>query len=75
MAIAEGRGPRQWLVALGYAGWSAGQLEEEMKSNGWLTVAADDAIVFDTDLETKWDRAIAKIGISPSMLSDAAGHA
>ena len=73
--IADGRGPDQRVLALGYAGWSAGQLEEEMKSNGWLTVAADDAIVFDTDLETKWDRAIAKIGISPSMLSDAAGHA
>ncbi len=73
--IANSRGPERTLMALGYAGWSAGQLEEEMKSNGWLTVAVDEDILFDRNLETKWDRAMAKIGVSPAMLSDTAGHA
>ena len=73
--IAEGNGPEHILMALGYAGWDAGQLEEELKNNGWLTVAADENILFDTDLDSKWDRAMAKIGISPAMLSETAGHA
>ncbi len=73
--IADGEGPEQVMMALGYAGWGAGQLEEEVKNNGWLTVAADENIVFDSELDTKWHRAMAKIGISPAMLSDTAGHA
>ena len=73
--IADGNGPERRLMALGYAGWGAGQLEDEVKDNGWLTVAADEEILFGSDLETKWDRAMAKIGISPAMLSDTAGHA
>jgi putative transcriptional regulator len=73
--IADGKGPENVLMALGYTGWGAGQLEEEMKNNGWLTVAADEGIVFDDDLDSKWDRAMTKIGISPAMLSDTAGHA
>jgi len=73
--IADGKGPEKMLMALGYAGWGAGQLEEEMKNNGWLTVAADEEILFGADLDSKWNRAMAKIGISPAMLSDAAGHA
>ena len=73
--IANGDGPDQAVMALGYTGWSAGQLDEELKNNGWLTVAADDEILFGSDLESKWDRAMAKIGVSPSMLSDTAGHA
>ncbi|MDR3424861.1 MAG: YqgE/AlgH family protein [Alphaproteobacteria bacterium] len=73
--IADGKGPDRILMALGYAGWGAGQLEEELKGNGWLTVAADENILFDFDLDSKWDRAMAKIGISPAMLSDTAGHA
>ena len=73
--IANGRGPERSLMALGYAGWSAGQLEDEVKSNGWLTVVVDEDILFDRDMETKWERAMAKIGVSPGMLSDAAGHA
>ena len=73
--IAVGKGPERVMMALGYAGWSAGQLEDEVKSNGWLTVEADEGILFGGDLETKWDRAMAKIGISPAMLSDTAGHA
>jgi len=73
--LADGKGPERALMALGYAGWGAGQLEEELKNNGWLTVSADENILFDTDLESKWSRAMAKIGVSPSMLSDTAGHA
>jgi putative transcriptional regulator len=73
--IAEGKGPEKVVMALGYTGWSAGQLDDEIKRNGWLTVAPDEEILFDSDLETKWERAMGKIGISPAMLSDTAGHA
>jgi putative transcriptional regulator len=74
-AIAAGAGPRLHLLALGYAGWGPGQLDGEMRANGWLHVAADDELVFGADLDAKWERAMAKIGIDPRMLSDAAGHA
>ena len=74
-AIASGRGPRRHLLALGYAGWGPGQLDFELRSNGWLSVEADDDLVFDSDLDTKWTRAMAKIGVDPRMLSDTAGHA
>ncbi len=74
-AIASGNGPERHLLALGYAGWGPGQLDSEIKANGWLNVGADDGLVFDTDLNTKWDRAMAKLGIDPSMLSESAGHA
>ena len=74
-AIAEGKGPANCLLALGYAGWGAGQLDSEIKSNGWLSVDADVDLVFGCDLDEKWERAMAKIGIDPCMLSDDAGHA
>lgn len=74
-AIAEGGGPERVMMALGYTGWGAGQLEDELKANGWLTAPADADIIFDRDLESKWTRALTKIGISPLMLSDEAGHA
>lgn len=74
-AIAGGQGPRRCLLALGYAGWGPGQLDNEIKNNGWLHVAADDDLVFGPDLESKWKRAMEKLGIDPSMLSDDAGHA
>ena len=74
-AIASGKGPRRHLLALGYAGWGPGQLDSEFRSNGWLSVDADDDLVFDSQLDTKWRRAMAKIGIDPRMLSDTAGHA
>lgn len=74
-AIAEGKGPRNRLLALGYAGWGPGQLDNEIKMNGWLNVPSDDILVFDDDLDNKWERAIAKLGIDPRMLSDSAGHA
>ncbi|MFO1062029.1 MAG: YqgE/AlgH family protein [Dongiaceae bacterium] len=73
--MASGSGPRRSLLALGYAGWGPGQLDAEIQANGWLTVPADAALVFDEDLEGKWDRAIGKLGISHAMLSGEAGHA
>lgn len=73
--IAEGDGPKQSLLALGYAGWSPGQLDDEIMANGWLSVEADSDLLFDTGLQTKWARALKKLGIDPLMLSDEAGHA
>tara|TARA_Y100001960_G_C14747177_1_gene866302 strand:- start:880 stop:1509 length:630 start_codon:yes stop_codon:yes gene_type:complete len=74
-AIAEGEGPRNCLLALGYSGWGPGQLDAEILQNGWLSLSADDDLVFGKDLDAKWERAMAKIGIDPAMLSDNAGHA
>ncbi|WP_245566269.1 YqgE/AlgH family protein [Stappia stellulata] len=74
-AIAEGRGPSEAMLALGYAGWGAGQLETEIQENGWIIAPADSAILFDGAVDSKWDRALAKLGISPGMLSSEAGHA
>ncbi len=74
-AIGKGEGPRQSLFALGYAGWAPGQLDAEIQANGWLSVAADDGLVFDLDDHGKWQRALAKIGIDLSMLSSEAGRA
>jgi putative transcriptional regulator len=67
--------PRRSLLALGYAGWGAGQLEREIRENVWLTCEADEALIFDADHETKWARAIAKLGIDPKFLSAEAGRA
>lgn len=74
-AIAAGRGPRRHLLALGYAGWGPGQLDSEIRANGWLHVDADEDLVFDARINSKWERAMAKIGIDPMMLSETAGHA
>lgn len=74
-AIAAGKGPKQSLVALGYAGWSAGQLEAELGENAWLSAPSDAQLVFDTPAEQRWDRAARSIGADPSRLSGAAGHA
>lgn len=74
-AISDGRGPDQALLALGYAGWSPGQLEFEIQANGWLHSQADSDILFDDDIDAKYDRALAKIGVEPAMLSMDAGHA
>jgi len=74
-AIAGGSGPSRHLLALGYAGWSAGQLDAEIQANGWLNVPCDSDILFGEDLSVKWERAIAKLGIDPMMLSGEAGHA
>ncbi|MGH8213649.1 MAG: YqgE/AlgH family protein [Rhodanobacteraceae bacterium] len=74
-AMAQGNGPKRALIALGYAGWGAGQLEQELRDNAWLTVEADQRILFDTALEDRWNAAVALVGVDPSKLSDYAGHA
>jgi putative transcriptional regulator len=74
-AIAEGGGPRQCLLALGYAGWGPGQLDDEILQNTWLNAPADDKILFDLDHNSKWQRALAKLRIDPAMLSGEAGRA
>ncbi len=74
-AIAAGNGPNRSILALGYAGWSPGQLESEIQANGWLNCPADLDLIFDNNLETKYTRALAKIGIDPSHLVSDAGHA
>ena len=74
-AIAGGIGPDHSLLALGYAGWGPGQLDGELKANGWLHVDADEELVFGSALELKWERALGKIGIDPSMLSNTVGNA
>jgi putative transcriptional regulator len=74
-AIANRAGPRRSLLALGYSGWGPGQLETEIQANGWLHVPADEALVFDADIDSKWQRSVAKIGIDFGKLSGDAGHA
>jgi putative transcriptional regulator len=74
-AIAGGRGPNRAILALGYAGWGAGQLESEIAANGWLHCQADADLLFDRNLERKYERAMTKIGIDPSHLVSDAGHA
>ena len=73
-AIAEGRGPKEAIMTLGYAGWGAGQLESEIQWNGWLHCAADPSLVFDRELDTKYDRALKTLGIDIGLLSREAGH-
>jgi putative transcriptional regulator len=74
-AIAGEQGPRRSLLALGYAGWAPGQLDAEIQANGWLNVAADEELVFGTDIDGRWETAMARLGIDPSSLSGSAGHA
>ena len=74
-SIASGEGPEQALLALGYAGWGAGQLEQEIQANGWLQVPADEQLVFGQNLDAKWELAMAKLGIDFGRLSSDAGHA
>jgi putative transcriptional regulator len=74
-AMARGEGPKRALIALGYAGWSEGQLESELQDNSWLTVAADGAILFDTPLEQRWSAAARLMGVDLNLLPDYAGHA
>lgn len=74
-AIAQGTGPRQAILALGYAGWAPGQLESEIQHNGWLHCPADPDLIFGSDTDEKYQRALKKIGIDLGMLSNSAGHA
>ncbi len=74
-AIARGQGPQEFLFALGYAGWGPGQIEDEMAANGWIHCDADNAIVFQRDVLSKWKMALAKLGANISGLSSDVGHA
>lgn len=74
-AIATGTGPQHSLFALGYAGWGAGQLDAEIQDNAWLAVPADFDLIFHSELEALWDRAVRKIGVDVAKLSSTAGHA
>jgi putative transcriptional regulator len=74
-AIARGQGPHRAILALGYAGWRPGQLESEIQANGWLHCPPDLDLLFDRDLDQKYERAMSKIGIDPSHLVSQAGHA
>ena len=74
-ALANGAGPRKVLVTLGYSGWAAGQLEDEISNNGWINVEAQPGIIFDTPVAERYDKALSLLGIDAGMLSSAAGHA
>jgi putative transcriptional regulator len=74
-SMAEGKGPDHALLALGYAGWSAGQLDSELQTNGWIVAAAEAKVIFNPDNDTKWEQALSLVGIHPLMLSTDIGHA
>ena len=74
-AMSNGSGPKRVLVTLGYASWGEGQLESEIGENSWLTVEADFAVIFDTPIEKRYEKALALLGLQPWMLSSVAGHA
>ena len=74
-AIAGGGGPRSGILALGYAGWGPGQLEDEIQANSWLSVDPDEALLFGEGHDEKWRQAMAKLRVDPLLLSGAAGHA
>ena len=74
-AIARGEGPEHAVLALGYAGWGAGQLEIELQANGWLNCPADAELVFNTAADVRYEMALRRFGIEPAMLSMEAGHA
>jgi putative transcriptional regulator len=74
-AVGRGEGPQDMLVSLGYAGWSAGQLEQELAQNAWLTVEADPEIVFTTPFEQRWSAALGLPGVDINNITDYAGHA
>lgn len=74
-AIAGGAGPARWIVALGYAGWGAAQLDGEMVRHGWMNVPGDDALLFDTAAEARWTTAFGRVGIDPRLLASDSGRA
>ena len=74
-ALSHGAGPKKVLVTLGYSGWGAGQLEDEMSRNGWINVGAEPGIIFDTPVEQRYQKALSLLGIDARMLSQEAGHA
>lgn len=74
-SLFEGNGPRRCIFALGYTGWAPGQLDAEIQANGWLVTPANEEIIFDGEVSSKWHRALGLIGVDPSLLSSTAGHA
>ncbi len=74
-AIATGNGPKSSMLALGYSGWSAGQLEDEIASNGWLVADADESIIYDKNNESKYSRSLKLLGVDEAVLSSSSGHA
>ena len=74
-SIAEDQGPKETLIALGYAGWSPGQLEEELAKNSWLTMPADSDIIFSTPYDQRFSQAAAQIGVDMNLISSQIGHA
>ena len=74
-ALSTGYGPRKVFISLGYSSWGQGQLESEISDNNWLTVAADPAVIFDTPVEQRYDKALMLLGLQSWMLSPEAGHA
>jgi putative transcriptional regulator len=74
-AIAEGRGPTRWIAALGYAGWGAGQLEQELCSNGWFATPGSDELLYECDVDSRWSRAFNSAGIDPRLLTSDFGTA
>ena len=74
-AIAEGRGPSRWLIALGYAGWGAGQLDAEMTRHGWFAAPASQALLFDTPADERWGASFNAAGIDPRLLANETGAA
>ena len=74
-AFSQGKGPRDYLVVLGYAGWSAGQLEKEMVDNSWLVCPADEQLLFEMPFEHRWQAAAQKIGVDLRLLTGQVGHA
>ena len=73
--LAQGKGPKEKILVLGYAGWGAGQLEMELQKNSWLQTEADPDLVFSRDLSETWQRALKKIGVDAALLSSQTGHA
>jgi putative transcriptional regulator len=74
-AIAMGRGPKSFIIALGCAGWGPGQLESEIKENAWLTSTIFEEIIFEMAIESRWEAALKKIGVDPALLLNTSGHA
>ncbi|MDP1724408.1 MAG: YqgE/AlgH family protein [Alphaproteobacteria bacterium] len=74
-SMAQGKGPTKCILALGYAGWGPGQLDEELHANGWVSVPGDPSIIFDTDIQNKWNEAFKRLGFDVHMLSEDVGHA
>ena len=74
-AIAEGKGPMQWVAALGYAGWAAGQLEGEMCGNGWFATPGDDSLLYGSDVKSRWANGFRSAGVDPRLLNADSGTA